>query len=139
MTHKFAFYEKYGVEEYYVYDPQNHELQGWLRQDDELRPITPIDGWTSSRLTIRFDLSSGELVIRDPQGEPFRPLAQEIRLRREAEQRAEQAERDTVEERLRRQQAEERQADLERELLELRQRLQAFEEAKPEEPGDNPG
>src|SRR5881398_3342302 len=32
MLRKFQFYERYGVEEYYIYDPDNVELTGYLRQ-----------------------------------------------------------------------------------------------------------
>ena len=31
MLRKFQFYEKHGVEEYYIYDPDNGDLQGWSR------------------------------------------------------------------------------------------------------------
>src|SRR5918997_7065103 len=30
MTKKLQFYERYGVEEYYIYDPDEIELIGWL-------------------------------------------------------------------------------------------------------------
>ena len=30
MQRKFQFYEKYGVEEYYIYDPETGALEGWL-------------------------------------------------------------------------------------------------------------
>ena len=32
MTRKFRFYERHGVEEYYLYDPDTGELSGWQRQ-----------------------------------------------------------------------------------------------------------
>jgi len=32
MTHKFLFYEQYGVEEYYVYDPDRSSLDGWIQR-----------------------------------------------------------------------------------------------------------
>ena len=31
MDRKFRFYEQYGVEEYYVYDPDDGSLEGWRR------------------------------------------------------------------------------------------------------------
>jgi len=31
MTRKFRFYERHGVEEYYLYDPDSGELSGWQR------------------------------------------------------------------------------------------------------------
>ena len=32
MELKFQFYERFGVEEYYVYDPDNGSLEGWRRR-----------------------------------------------------------------------------------------------------------
>src|SRR5208282_1586414 len=40
MDAKFDFYEKYGVQEYYVYDPDNLRLWGWRRIEGRLREIT---------------------------------------------------------------------------------------------------
>src|SRR5262249_43314706 len=57
MDCKFEFYDRYGVQEYYLYDPNSMELCGWIRKGARLQPITPLDGWVSPRLGIRFDLS----------------------------------------------------------------------------------
>jgi Uma2 family endonuclease len=69
------WYERFGVEEYYAYDPDTFVLQGWLwyAQTKTLEPIVPIDGWTSPRLGIRFEAPGDtELVIYHPDGTPFR-------------------------------------------------------------------
>lgn len=72
MNRKFDFYERYGVEEYYVYDPDRRDLAGWLRDRDRLRLIEPIVGWVSPRLGIRFDLTEGgELALYRPDGQRF--------------------------------------------------------------------
>jgi hypothetical protein len=71
MEQKLLFYERHGVQEYYVYDPEMIELSGWLREKDELREITPISGWTSRLLGIRFVLQPSTLEIFDPQNRPF--------------------------------------------------------------------
>lgn len=42
---KLEFYERYGVEEFYLYDPDAGRLEGWLRQGDKLVPIEQMDGW----------------------------------------------------------------------------------------------
>ena len=68
MADKRAFYDTYGVEEYYVYDPPANNLEVWLRQDGRLRRVSHIKGWTSPRLGIRFALSGATLEIFDPQG-----------------------------------------------------------------------
>src|SRR3989440_3739331 len=71
MADKQAFYEEYGVEEYYVYDPDSIHLQVYLRRSDVLRRMRPADGFVSPRLGIRFDLSGPELIVRGPDGRPF--------------------------------------------------------------------
>ncbi len=71
MIEKFKFYEKYGVEEYYVYDPYEVILTGYLRTEGELRKIAETNGWTSRKLGIRFDLSGSEMVIYGPDGQRF--------------------------------------------------------------------
>jgi Uma2 family endonuclease len=71
MLDKFRFYETYGVQEYYHYNPDHRLLDGWQRVDGRLEEIPAIDGWVSPRLGIRFDLSSGDLRIIGPDGRPF--------------------------------------------------------------------
>jgi Uma2 family endonuclease len=71
MVEKFKFYEKYGVEEYYIYDPYEVILTGYVRTEGELRKITETNGWTSPLLGIRFDLSGSEMGIYGPDGERF--------------------------------------------------------------------
>lgn len=70
MLNKLRFYERYGVEEYYMYDPDNEDLAGWLRSEDQLREIETIAGWVSPRLGIRFESSEG-LEIYRPDGQKF--------------------------------------------------------------------
>jgi Uma2 family endonuclease len=101
MADKLLFYDRYGVEEYYLYDPEpeKNELTGFLRQEDRLRTIDEMNGWVSPRLGIRFDTSGAELRIFAPDGTPFRSheeIEQERKAeqvaRQQAEQRATQAE-----------------------------------------------
>ncbi|MEG4808626.1 Uma2 family endonuclease [Microcoleus sp. F8-D3] len=92
MMQKFQFYERYGVEEYYLYDPEKLELIGWLRAEGKLEPIEQIDGWVSPRLGVRFQLSETGLEMFGPSGEPFMSFVELDRLRQQAEARAEQAE-----------------------------------------------
>jgi Uma2 family endonuclease len=92
MMQKFQFYERYGVEEYYLYDPEKLELIGWLRAEGKLEQIEQIDGWVSPRLGVRFQLSETGLEMFGPLGEPFMSFVELDRLRQQAEARAEQAE-----------------------------------------------
>lgn len=64
MAKKLAFYQRYGVEEYYLYDPDAVDLTGWLRQDATLQPIEDLQGWVSPRLGIRFELEENLLIYR---------------------------------------------------------------------------
>lgn len=93
MTRKFQFYERYGVEEYYIYDPDRLSLGGFLRQNDRLEEIEAMEGWVSPRLTVRFTLNQdGGLELYRPDGKLFERY-EEIAARAEREhQRAEQAE-----------------------------------------------
>jgi Uma2 family endonuclease len=92
MNRKLLFYDRYGVEEYYQYDPNTHALNGWLRRDDFLDVIEPIADWVSPRLKIRFDLSGEELQIFHLDGERFLTYTELGEQRDQAEQRADQAE-----------------------------------------------
>ena len=73
MERKFEFYEKYGVEEYYIYDPDDGTLEGWLRKGDHLEKVADMAGFVSPRLDIRFEPGEGpdNLKIFGPDGEPF--------------------------------------------------------------------
>lgn len=104
MNKKFSFYNRYGIEEYYLYDPENNDLSGWQRIEGNLEVIDPIEGWVSPRLGIRFELGENELEIYRPDGEPFlsyEELEEQRNLERQranlefqrAEQEAQRAER----------------------------------------------
>src|SRR5262249_23810556 len=66
LANKFAFYEDYGVEEYYIYDPENNRLHIFVRRGEVLVRVRKMDGFVSPRLGIRFDLSGPELVVYGP-------------------------------------------------------------------------
>jgi Uma2 family endonuclease len=73
MQNKLRCYERFGVQEYYLYDPDHVRIFGWLREGDELREIREMNGWTSPLLGIRFVLpiAEGELEIQRPDGKRF--------------------------------------------------------------------
>jgi Uma2 family endonuclease len=105
MSRKLMFYNRYGVEEYYLYDPDENLLEGWFRQGDILDWIEDLQDWVSPRLGIRFDPSAQPLVIYRPDGEPFlsfearsRQLEQERQRALEADRRAQEAYRRAQEE-----------------------------------------
>jgi len=90
MFKLFKFYENYGVEEYYVYDPEDNELIGWLRSDGELNYIESMEGWVSPRLEIRFETASGDLEIYRPDGLKFLSYVELSRQMEQAQQQIEQ-------------------------------------------------
>ncbi|MBC7968584.1 MAG: Uma2 family endonuclease [Verrucomicrobia bacterium] len=99
MNRKLLFYDRYGVEEYYLYDPDTNALSGWQRVEGFLDLIEVMADWVSPRLNIRFDLSGDELQIIRPDGNPFltyvesaQQVAQERQRAEQERQRAEQAE-----------------------------------------------
>ena len=71
MQQKFEFYERYGVEEYYIYDPDRGTLRGWVRQAEKLQPVANMQGWVSPRMGVRFGLSGSDLELYTPNGELF--------------------------------------------------------------------
>lgn len=90
-TNKYRFYNKYGVQEYYLFDPDRKELLGWLRRGDDLVEIEFMNDWVSPRLGMRFEWDGAELKLYHPNGERFKTyveLAQSVeaeRVRAEAE------------------------------------------------------
>ncbi len=91
MNRKLKFYERFGVEEYYLYDPEDFQLDGWQRDGEALRPIPRMDGWVSPRLGLRFDLSGGELVLYGPDGKRFLELLERAEQHEEAIQQRNEA------------------------------------------------
>ncbi|MGB5959223.1 MAG: Uma2 family endonuclease [Coleofasciculaceae cyanobacterium] len=90
MDKKVAFYNRYGVEEYYLYDPDNQELSGWQRIEGLLEVIEPISGWVSPRLGIRLELSELGLELYRPDGQKFLSYLELEQQRELATQRANQ-------------------------------------------------
>jgi Uma2 family endonuclease len=103
MSAKFDFYRRYGVEEYYIYDPDpaRLELSGFLRRGDDLVEIPAMHGHVSPRLKLKFEMHEDGLRLIGPDGRPFgtfeeivlaeeqaRRVAEEQRLRADAAEQA---------------------------------------------------
>jgi len=71
MRDKLDFYDRYGVEEYYEYDPDRGTLKGWVRRSGRLEPIPRMEGWVSPLLGIRFSLEGTSLALYHPDGRRF--------------------------------------------------------------------
>lgn len=76
MIRKWHFYNRYKVDEYYLYDPSKNTIDGWLRRDGELEVIdanlfTDGVGWTSPHLKVTLRLADATLELIRPDGIPF--------------------------------------------------------------------
>ncbi|MBL8194106.1 MAG: Uma2 family endonuclease [Blastocatellia bacterium] len=71
MKKKLEFYEKYGVQEYYIIDPDRKKLKGYIRAGDQLSPIVQMNGWVSPKLKIKFEIKDKEIQLYRPDGKPF--------------------------------------------------------------------
>jgi Uma2 family endonuclease len=89
MERKLRFYDRYGVQEYYEYDPDRGELRGWVRRREQLEPIARMEGWVSPLLGIRFRLDDKALVLYHPDGQRFETFMEQARRARAERQRAE--------------------------------------------------
>ncbi|MDF5725482.1 MAG: Uma2 family endonuclease [Rhizonema sp. PD37] len=90
MANKLLFYQRYGVEEYYIYDPETVDLTGLLRSGEDLEVIEEMNGWVSPRLGVRFELTPDKLEIYRPDGQKFLTFVELDQLRDQEHQRAEQ-------------------------------------------------
>jgi Uma2 family endonuclease len=88
---KLAFYDRYGVQEYLVYDYTRERLSIWSREhtDGPLTMVPPGQPWTSPLMGITFRLTpEGDLGIRLPDGRSARSREELLRDWRMAQQRA---------------------------------------------------
>ncbi|HBE17119.1 MAG TPA: hypothetical protein DEG17_16835 [Cyanobacteria bacterium UBA11149] len=90
MFKKLLFYQRHGVQEYYIYDPDKIYLTGFIRSGDWLEPIEEINGWVSPQLNIRFQLIENNLEIYRPDGRKFLNSVELEQLREEESQRGQQ-------------------------------------------------
>ena len=89
---KFEFYQTYGVEEYYRYDPDRNDLTGWLvGKDGYFRAIEGIDQWTSHRLGVQFWFDEGPLTLYGPDQKKFLSFTE---ISQQADQETQRADRE---------------------------------------------
>jgi Uma2 family endonuclease len=128
MTRKFQFYDRYGVEEYYIYDPDRLSLGGFIRQDGQLEAIEDMEGWVSPRLGIRFTLDpDGQLALYRLDGQSFETYEQMAARAEQERARAEQERIRAEQERTRAEQERIRAETAEAEVERLKAQLRALE------------
>jgi hypothetical protein len=88
MARKHEFYERYGVSEYYLIDPQQGDATGWVRQGEQLHAIDELNGWVSPLLGVRFAVTEDGVRLFYPDGRPFLTFEELAQARLEAEERA---------------------------------------------------
>ncbi|HSI33545.1 MAG: Uma2 family endonuclease [Phycisphaerae bacterium] len=73
LTRKLAFYDRFGVEEYYLFDPESahFRVQGYLRIGARLVEIPQMDRHKSPRLQVTFEVANKSLRLIRPDGRPF--------------------------------------------------------------------
>jgi Uma2 family endonuclease len=73
MLSKYLFYDRYGVKEYYLYDPDKRDLSVSLRQADRLEPLLFDSEFVSPLLGVRFVLppNQAEMEVYRPDGRRF--------------------------------------------------------------------
>jgi Uma2 family endonuclease len=88
---KFQFYERYRVEELYIYKPDTGQLEGWRRVGDSLDEVPEMAGFVSPRLGIRFEPGEGgdNLKIVGPDGQPLLTYAEAYHQLRNTRKRLE--------------------------------------------------
>lgn len=92
MEQKLLFFERHGIEEYYLFDTERRTLSGLLRGDFGLEHIVDMSSWVSPLLNIRFDMSGDDLILHFPDGSPFLTYEAVLEKAEAAEQKVEAAE-----------------------------------------------
>lgn len=96
MDGKFEFYERYGVQEYYIIDPvgQRTTLEIFEREGTEFAPRNIKTGatWVSPLMGVRFVVTPTDVELHYPDGKPFLAFA-ELGERHERTERALESER----------------------------------------------
>ncbi|MEM7656860.1 MAG: Uma2 family endonuclease [Bacteroidota bacterium] len=130
MVGKQKFYEKYGVEEYIIIDPETEEFTVYLREADKLIAYEfPLVKWQSPTLGIWLKIEEGKLKALYPDESPFRILEE---LKEELDTLLETAERERqrAEAESQRAEAESQRAEAESQRAEKERTLREASEAK---------
>ena len=139
MLEKREFYFRYGAEEFYIYDPERNNLEGYLRKKRRVTAITNWENFVSPRLGIRLEWTDAELHVIGANGQRFLTFLElgeraenadnradtEARRAKKESRRAEQADKRAEQEVQRAVQANKRADNAEQKLAQLRAKLLA--------------
>ena len=92
MQRKKRIYQRIGVEEYYVIDPESSVPEIYIRNDDRLRKVKigRIPMFRSPRLGIRFEMTFTDLVVYGPDDKQFITWLEHANQSRQSVQEAEE-------------------------------------------------
>jgi Uma2 family endonuclease len=116
MMNKLEWYERYGVEEYYLFDPDSVSFKAWQREGQYLRLIQDANV-KSRRMSITFSIVDDSLEVIFPNGATLEGLL-EVYDRAEAEKYRADEERERADEERERAKAAKLQAEAEKERAE---------------------
>lgn len=69
MARKRRFYDRHGVDEYWVFDPRDGTLEVWVRDGEHLTEVPdPAGGWVSPTTGVHVHVDGTELVVHDLDG-----------------------------------------------------------------------
>lgn len=89
---KLEFYERFGVQEYYIFDPKKAALKIWTVSSGALTPVEDTQGWRSPLLGVTFWTGQEEkLRVILPDGSRFLSYAEQAQAAGDAAQRADEA------------------------------------------------
>lgn len=78
MVGKMGFYNRRGVQEYLIFDPEDSSLQAWCRNEaGGFIQVEEIQGWTSPILNVTFWTAPGNLHVILPDGSHMRTRAED--------------------------------------------------------------
>ncbi|MEM9771973.1 MAG: Uma2 family endonuclease [Cyanobacteria bacterium P01_D01_bin.73] len=90
MARKVRFFQTYGTQEYYVYDPEQNTFDVFQREGDRLVGGSAPDEWVSQLLGIKFVRSPETLTVYHPNGEAFTTYQEECDRADQEQARADQ-------------------------------------------------
>ena len=130
MQAKFAFYEKYGAEEYYILYPEFPAFaEVYLRSGDRLVRVEEVNGFVSPRMGLRISLGRGQLELEGADGLPL-PTVEELMTRHQEAEHAARVQREKAEAEFRRAEEERHKAEGERHKAEEERRRAEAEAQK---------
>lgn len=74
MLDKVDFYDRYGVDELMIADPDTGEFRVWERHGERLTSVLVPNGWTSPFTGVRFEAAGDKLLATGPDGTVWQPV-----------------------------------------------------------------